>query len=352
MVDNGDLLAIDSGTATITARVSETIYAECSVVVVAPSHTLHSQLFSYDLTKSLVQQDGFVAAYGGLTLNNNGYLIENGTNGKTTTFFSVAGGEPLFGLNNSDLILKTKICSGNEQETLGNNVKVVLLDISGNEIEGTEQTIVSSLTVNPTVYSTTLPYNADAYGLKIKHLKTSGYTVRFYNVELNSKSINTYATLLATETVDGELLTLSGVKIKFGASITTDAWNEIISNHGTITDYGVMMFKQTQTPDKYSDTPVQDIFKQGKVLSNIHKGDGVPPTPDGDYYAFSANMRIPNETYYGMVFCAAPYIVAGGEYYFLGEMQFSVNTLAQYNQQNGGSNLSDAALMLLSGANN
>ena len=43
------------------------------------------------------------------------------------------------------------------------------------------------------------------------------------------------------------------------------------------------------------------------------------------------------------------YIVAGGVYYFLGEIQYSVNTLAQYHLQNGGSNLSTEALNVLAG---
>lgn len=348
MIDDGYIVAAKEGTATVTARVSDTIYAECNVVVTAPSHKLSSSLFSLDFTTSLPKLDDYSTSCGSVTHNAGGYFVENGTNGTSTAFFTVAGGEPLFGLGSSDIEFKARICRGNVGDTLGNDVKVVLLNMAGEEIEGTDVTVTSTLTTSPEDYTVTVPYNAQAYGIKMYHLKTSGYTVRFYGMEANLKAVSTYATLLADETNTG----VENVKIKFGAKISTAAWDEIILKHGEITDYGVMMFKQTRSPDNYSDTPVQDIFKQGLPLNNIHKGDGTPVSTDGENYLFSAKVNITNTANYGVIFCAAPYVIAGGEVYFLGEMQFSVNTLAQYHQANGGSNLSDTALDLLAGTNN
>ena len=349
MVDNeGNLLAIEEGTSTVRARVSDTIYADCSVVVNKPSHKLSSSLFSLDFASSFKAPDGFTGTYGCVTHNNNGYFIENGTNNEDTAFFYIAGGEPLFGLGSGEVEFKAKISSGNNRPELVHKVEVSLIDMGGNVIDGTTKVLTDTLSTDATVYSVKLPYSEDAYGVKMTHLKESGYTARYYGMELNYKVIETYATLLADEKNNG----VENVKIKFGAKVSTAAWDEIILTHGEITDYGVMMFKQTRSPDNYSKTPVQDIYKQGLVLNNIHKGDGYPVSTSGGYYTFSAKVNITNTANYGVVFCAAPYVIAGGEVYFLGEMQFSVNTLAQYHQANGGSNLSDTALDLLAGTNN
>lgn len=349
MIENNYIVAAAEGTATITARVSETIYAECTVVVIGKSHHMGSNIFSMEFTNStLPQPTGYVAAREQVDHNNNGYYIEKDSNNNQTALFKVSGGEPLFGAGSADIEFKATIAGGSAKDPLANAIKVVLLDMAGNAIDGTEKTVTTALTTTATEYTVDIPYNADAYGIKMYHVRENGIKVRFYGMELNYKILETYATLLADETNTG----VENVKIKFGAKVSVAAWENIILEHGEITDYGVMMFKQTRSPDNYSDTPVQDIYKQGLPLNNVHKGDGTPVSTDGDNYVFSANVKITSEANYGVVFCAAPYVVAGGEYYFLGEMQFSVNTLAQYHQANGGSNLSDTALALLAGTNN
>ena len=60
-------------------------------------------------------------------------------------------------------------------------------------------------------------------------------------------------------------------------------------------------------------------------------------------------LNVTRESNYGTVYVASPFIKVNDVYYFLDELEYSVNTLAQYHLNNGGSDLSDAALNVLKG---
>lgn len=156
---------------------------------------------------------------------------------------------------------------------------------------------------------------------------------------------SSFATLFATETVENEVLSVSSVFIRFNASILVSDW-EAINAKWEITDYGVMLVKKNTLDNTYQVSSVEEAYRNGKTLAIGRKGNGVPPNADDDVYSFNVKLTVNN---YDVVFSAAPFIVAGGEYYFLEEMDFSVNTLAQYHLAHGGSSLSNSALTLLSG---
>ena len=160
------------------------------------------------------------------------------------------------------------------------------------------------------------------------------------------KTASSFATLNGTETIVDNVLSVSSVYIRFCASISVLDW-EAINAKWEIADYGVMLVKKNTLANTYKASSVEEAYRSGKTLAIGSKGSGVPPvTGDESIYAFNVKLSVDN---YDVVFSAAPFIVAGGEYYFLKEMEFSVNSLAAYYITNGGSSLSNDALTLLAG---
>ena len=140
---------------------------------------------------------------------------------------------------------------------------------------------------------------------------------------------------------------VTDVAIRFGLSIPQSVWNEV-NVEWPITDYGVMLFRTSSIGNITSTTPVADAYGK-KNLANYHKGNGAAPAIQGENYVFSVKINITSteSNKFSTIFCAAPYIIAGGEVCFLCEMQYSVNLLAQYHQTYGGTTLSDSALSYL-----
>ena len=118
----------------------------------------------------------------------------------------------------------------------------------------------------------------------------------------------------------------SSVALRFGARILKTDWAAIHAK-AVISDYGVMLFREKDEPESYSDTPVLDAYNASKTLTVGHKGNGTAPGTEGDYYEFTVKINFTVESNKSVVFCAAPFIVAGGQYYFLCEIQTTYNEL-------------------------
>ena len=154
-------------------------------------------------------------------------------------------------------------------------------------------------------------------------------------------------TITATEVKDGNGTTTSveSVKLRFGAQLSSDNWTAFNSEH-TIEDYGVMFARKTVL-DANSLSSVKAAFesRQSSLLI-VGKGSGTAPSLSGSNRVFTAYLTIDSSDY-NTVFCATPFILAGGQYYFLDEMRYSVKTLAAECQTTHGSPLSDEALAIL-----
>lgn len=142
---------------------------------------------------------------------------------------------------------------------------------------------------------------------------------------------------------------ISNVALRFGATISKSDWDAINDNlehpEWEITDYGVMFLKQ-DTLTNYGVSSVKEAFELHdleKPVTIKHKGSGEAPYLDGDNYLFTIKVSIP-AGYYGDVIYAAPFIKVNETYYFMEEKHESVNSLATYYRNNGGSSLSDDAL--------
>ena len=135
----------------------------------------------------------------------------------------------------------------------------------------------------------------------------------------------------------------SNIKLNFGVRIRQCDWSSMNSGLGEITDYGVMFVKKA-TLNGYPKHTIAESFEQHSVLAVVNKGSGATPLADGNDYVFSACINITTTDHYNIVYVAAPFIVAGGNYYFFNEMEHSVRSMAEACFDQGVSNLSDEAL--------
>ena len=152
----------------------------------------------------------------------------------------------------------------------------------------------------------------------------------------------------ATVTYGTQSTSVSNAGIRFCGSMPRSSWEGIAEEH-TISDYGVMLVKKNTLVNTYNVSSVEEAYNNGKTLSIIHKGSGDAPNSGIENCTFNGKINISKSSQYNVVICAAAFIVIDNEYYFLGEMEYSVNTLAQYHLENGGSDLSDTALNILAG---
>ena len=147
---------------------------------------------------------------------------------------------------------------------------------------------------------------------------------------------------------------VSNIAIRFGASISKTNWDAINNlTNEDITDYGVMMVRESTLVNTYGKSLVKDAYAAKKTLAIINKGNGSAPYILSGVYSFTARVSDIGENDYNSVICAAPYIVVGSQYYFLAETRFSVKSLARHYIDNptymGGSSLSNQALTILAG---
>ena len=167
----------------------------------------------------------------------------------------------------------------------------------------------------------------DTYGFSC-YSDAMGGALSLYRSVVNSVLGSAYsiATLHGTES-NGEV---SDVAIRFGARIPEATWNALTSK-GQITDYGMMLVKKT-TLNGYGYSSVEAAYLNGKSLaisSKTDKADYEDPYFDSEVGSYFFTLRLDITKAHNIVYCAAPFVVVGGQHYFLQQMEYSVNTLAQ-----------------------
>ena len=110
-----------------------------------------------------------------------------------------------------------------------------------------------------------------------------------------------------------------------------------------------MIAKETTVTNTYEVNSIKDAYFNGEYLLDLHiKTYAEPSSFNENEYIFTVKLNMTRQSNYNVVYYAAPYIVANGEYYFLTQIETSVNDLAGDFLTNGGSTLSNEALTLLS----
>ena len=149
-------------------------------------------------------------------------------------------------------------------------------------------------------------------------------------------------------TYKAEQYAVSNVALRFGIVFPKADWTSIYDKW-SISDYGVMIVKKKTLNTTYGVSTISKAHENGEYLLDIHRGSYAEPwSMDEDNYAFTVKLSMTLEESYAITYCAAPYIVVDDTYYFLDQIETSVNDLADYYLNNGGSSLSDEALTLLS----
>ena len=137
--------------------------------------------------------------------------------------------------------------------------------------------------------------------------------------------------------------------MRFGAYIPVSDWYDI-EDKWDIDYYGVMFLKSTTLHNTYGYSSIAEAYDEGiRPNADVHTTTGNAPLPLGEGLIFTARINVTSENNYGVVYIAAPYIVIDDVHYFLNEMEYSVNTMAQEYLENGGATLSNAALTILAG---
>ena len=157
-------------------------------------------------------------------------------------------------------------------------------------------------------------------------------------------------TAISVTYVTAGTTTVSDVSMRFGLNISKTNWDAINDNENwEITDYGVMLCKKTTLTNAYNTSSISEAYTNGETLYIANKGSGVAPHLEDNTYSFMVQLNVTRESNYPTVYVAAPFIKVNETYYFLTEMEYSVNTLAAYYLSHSGSDLSTAALNILAG---
>ena len=160
-------------------------------------------------------------------------------------------------------------------------------------------------------------------------------------VRITSFSV-TYSVVLST--------TVNSVAINYGARISASNWNAINNLEGyEITDYGCMLVKRTTLDNTYHVSTVEEAYEDEFEVCIANKGSGATPNIDGSNYFFYIKLNITKVANYSVTYVAAPFIKVNNVYYFLDEIECSVNSLAEDYLAGEGSTISNAALNILAG---
>ena len=336
---------VGSGTANVIFKEDSTQMSSVTVTVTRTTNTMSSTLFTASMTGEPSVTSGYEIDTEN-TEKKSGYHQDKGTANSSICYFVVTKDSSLFAREPAQIKLDARLCGGQSKDPLTYNVEACFVDSEGNDIESTKVTVTTGVTTSSTHYIVEMPYSVDAYGVKLYHKKADGHNIRYYSFELTYSISDSVKTICGTENKTGEVTTsVSSVVLRFGAKLSDENWTAFNSEH-TIEDYGVMFARKTYL-DSHSVSSVKAAYETNEsLLYVVRRGSGTTPSLSEGNRVFTAYLNIDSSDY-ATVFCATPFIVAGGQYYFLDEMRYSVKTLAAECQTTHASPLSDEALAIL-----
>ena len=245
------ITALAAGTTTVTATCGDDS-AACSITVNEPSGPEDpDHIFTVDLTDSMSVTNGF-SITSGVVSDKGGYYQDGGTADVSTNYFKVYRATPLFSSQPASITFTARLGAGTSRTQLVHNVEACFVDSNGDEIASTKTTVTTSISSTATDYEVELPYSADAYGVKLMHVKTSNHNIRYYGFNLVSEgtfvpppepedyigNVSRFAGLYGTETTpeatDPETITFASLGLD-NAVQYTDPFN---GGHFTVTFSG------------------------------------------------------------------------------------------------------------------
>ena len=337
---------VGSGNAHVIFKEGDTQLSSVSVTVTRTTSLTTSTLFSASMTSTPSVTEGYEINTENTEKKSGGFHQDKGTADSSICYFVVTKDSALFAREPGYIKLDARLCGGEAKDPLTYNVEACFVDSDGNNIESTKVIVTTGVTTSSTHYVVEMPYSANAYGVKLYHMKANGHNIRYYSFELSYSFARSVKTICGTENKTGDVVTsVSSVVMRFGTKLSDENWTAFNAEH-TVTDYGVMFARKAYL-DSHSVSSVKAAYETNEsLLYVVRRGSGTAPSLSEGNRVFTAYLNIDSSDY-ATVFCATPFIVAGGQYYFLDEMRYSVKTLAAECQTTHASPLSDEALAIL-----
>ena len=327
-VNNGLVTGVSSGQATITARVENTnIEAQCVITVNAP------QLGP----KDYLTNDMSVATLDG----NPTTAYQPSTDSITFNQAGLSNGEDII-----DIPIGSVALNGDAgTNSGGNNPKYYSTGNAMRIYAGNTITFTASSAITSIVFTVSSGSGSDL-SESTGSYEDNTWTGSSNSVTFTHTGSSQIRTTKISVTYSKQSIGFESVAMIMGAKIPVSTW-VTINESWEITDYGVMMFRCEPENIDSVNTVEEYYAASASNVSIIRTNNGNPPTAVDGYYDFSVQINIKKTTNYDRYYVAAPFIVANGNYYFLAEMRYSINTLASYYLTHGGSTLSTEALQYL-----
>ena len=326
-VDNdGKVTALSAGTATVVAS-SGGFEAECTVNVGVASFEKMVLADSISVGDIVYLACGstsmqYAGPSTGSTIYGIGETYDNNCPNKNGIALEVVAGavDNTFGF---------KLLSGDHEDELlawssGNSLKTISDDINANSSWAVSFDPDSNATIaNASDNERVIWWNVSSPRFACYTGKSDGTGYKYTQLwklitpESYLKSATPVAKLAATEN-EG---VISGVSITLGATISQETW-EAINNNWPITAYGVMTARRTSASSK----TVIEAYNDKITVADKRIQVSETPTFTNGYLTFTAKINVSN---YNTLFGVAPYVVVGGQIYFLEELDYSVKELAQ-----------------------
>ena len=312
------------GEKTTSYTVTATYGGHTSAPVTIDGFTV-TPIAKYSLFESSIAEGDYIIYYGGAAINNT--ILENRaqyeevspvndkilTNDASIIWHIAPADENYFTIYNAD-------ADGYLASTGAKN-KAQLLD------DGTDDKALWTIQVNNGKFEFVNKQNT-ANGVNANLRKNDTYGFACYadstggKLSLYRATVDTYlksASTVATYTEEA-----SGNILRLGSSISVEKWNSLVAI-GEITDYGVMIYKTDSEAKITSKTPVEDAYRNSGVEPAIaRKGNGNHPAATDGNYVFTARIKVSNAD---TIFCAASFVVIGGQYYFFNEQHVTARGL-------------------------
>ena len=358
--DSGIVTAHAIGVAVITATAGS-VSTTRQIIVSNPAKASYSLVkvgstSAYNSSSDVTFQDGKIWNIPGNQTLNDGLKL--GGNLKT------ALNRAMYSKSAYEIVNSVSILHGSKDDVVTvNSVKLLIYSTSANAASGNEANADEIVEGTYVENGTTTFVSSSGDSWENKYFRVvynmSSTTTSNRGIILKQLSLDTpnpknhLENALSIKTISGvesnEGATVEQVALRFGGVIPVSDWNTI-NTSWPVTDFGVMFARGSMLTARSLDS-LEKVFRNDPAdVAMVHRGSVGTPNANGDDYIFTARLNL-EEADYDEIFYAAPFIVAGGEYYFLQEMHYSVRTLAEECLTSGESSLSQAALTTLKGNN-
>lgn len=352
-VENGVVTGVSAGTATITAKVSDSIKAECEVTVTAVLTAILKYTGNSNKTAADYEGNALTQI---LNLDSNIFSVVYDKNGASSEMALRGDGIRMYATKQTTNGNKITVSMAKEY-----TIRTINIDFDDG-YSSTASVFAGSTTVTATngVYTingTEFTVFNDNSGV------ASNTQVRFQKIDIVYRAATPEEIVKRTSTttqlsyryqgnsVDG--FTYSDISIRFGANITKALWDELDTNEHLISGFGVIIADGDLVTnaadmaeamnDKVSSTVTTTFTQEVYAIDYFVPVANMASTIGEDANNYFWNLRwTVDEANMDKMYSAVAYIKVGDEYVLMNMARESVETLAQDYLENRGCTASTA----------